>query len=79
MDARASQLLGIRAQYRALFPRMAQGGRWHIYRSTAGFVLLMEGAHMDVDLPVALEDVQALSESMMIYRLHDRILMGEVA
>lgn len=69
-DPRTALLQGLRTQFRTLYRQMACGGQWNVHRGTAGFVLLIDGAHMDVPLPIVLRNVQAMTEETLINRAH---------
>lgn len=56
-----------RGQYRAFFREMAASGvRWNVHLGTHNVVLLREDAHMDVQLPMLVHDVHAMSEQTMV-------------
>lgn len=71
--SRARQAIdGFRTQFRGLFRRMAaEGGRWHVWGYSGGYVLLIEGAPMDAPLELVLRDVQGLTEDQAAARLWD--------
>lgn len=69
-NVKRKMIEGARQQYRAMFRNMASSYcQWHMHRGSAGFVLLQEGASMDVDLPIVARGVQAMSEQQMVNAL----------
>lgn len=65
-----------RTQYQAMFKSMARGGQWNIHRGSAGPVLLIAGASMDVDLPIIVRNVHAMGEQTMVNALSLAIRKG---
>lgn len=64
----------VRRQYRLFSHRMAsEGMRWnlHAITGTDQFTLMREDAVFDVPLPIAVPNVQAMTEDNLIYRAHD--------
>lgn len=61
-------------QYRAMFKSMAASGApWNIHKGSQGPVLLIAGAHMDVDLPIIVSNVHAMAEQTMVNALSSAI------
>lgn len=73
----AKQISGLRTQYRAMFRHMAvAGGHWNVHRGSAGLVLLSEHATMDVQLPVLVANVEAMSEKTMVNAVSAALARG---
>lgn len=71
MQTEAQTIASARGQYRAMFRSMAaSGAAWHIHKGGAGSpVLLIEGAAMDVELPIIVRNVHAMAEQTMVNAL----------
>lgn len=71
-ESAAKRIHSARAQYQAMFRQMAASGcAWNLHKGSAAYVLLIDGAQMDADLPVVLRHVESMSEQQMAARLSD--------
>ena len=62
--------LSARTQYRAMFRTMAgSGSAWHLHEGSGAPVLLKHGATADVQLPLLVPNVHAMTEEYMVQRL----------
>ena len=70
MFTEAKAIESARQQYRAMFRTMATSRTaWHIHKGVSGAVLLIDGAPMDVQLPVLVQNVHAMAEQTMVNAL----------
>jgi hypothetical protein len=69
-------------QHGILFRRMAQGGRWHLYRipETDRVCLMRDDARWDIPVPpIMVADVQRISGRTLAARIQNIVASGAAA
>ena len=79
MSHELTMIESARTQYRGAFLLMAAGGRWHLHRipDTDRVCLAHQDDHWDIPAPpVVIHDVQNMTETRLVQRLHDLVRLG---